>query len=171
MGLGPFRLDTTALWDWGPHDLSLCLDLLGAAPRRVEALGGPRSASGAPELASIHLDFAGGAAAWIQIGCLSPHKRRLLSVFTDTRLYVLDDAARPQLTVRRFDFARRYANQAPQTRSASSLAPASARSPLASALTYFLDGLIGGDRTYFGTKLALDVTRVLARCESSIAKR
>lgn len=34
-----------------------------------------------------------------------------------------------------------------------------------------LDGLAGGDQAYFGTALALQVSRVLSRCESSIAQR
>jgi predicted dehydrogenase len=171
MDLGPFRSDTPALWDWGPHDLSMCLDLFGASPRVVEALGGPCSPSGTPELASLRLDFAGGASAWIQIGCLAPHKRRSLSVFTDTRLYVLDDTATEPLTVCRFDFSKRYANSVAEALEPHPLAPDSKLSPLASVITYFLDGLAGGDQTYFGTALALDVTRLLARCESCLAAR
>ena len=29
---GPFRDDVGLLWDWGPHVVSLCLDLFGVAP-------------------------------------------------------------------------------------------------------------------------------------------
>ena len=35
-------------------------------------------------------------------------------------------------------------------------------------LAYFLDGLEGGDRHYFGTDLALDVVKLLAQCERSM---
>jgi len=36
-------------------------------------------------------------------------------------------------------------------------------------MRYFLDGLTaGGDRAYFGTGLALEVTRVLAQCEAEM---
>jgi len=57
---------------------------------------------------------------------------------------------------------------APQADPASrrALPVADQRPALASMLTYFLDGLAGGDRRYFGSELALQVTRVLADCEA-----
>src|SRR5262245_34852865 len=35
--LGPYRSDVPVLWDWGPHDVALCLDLLGTKPARSSA--------------------------------------------------------------------------------------------------------------------------------------
>lgn len=35
--LGPFR-DYPSLWDWGPHDVSMCLSLFGRGPDDVEAV-------------------------------------------------------------------------------------------------------------------------------------
>jgi predicted dehydrogenase len=32
---GPYRSDTSVLWDWGPHDVAMCLDLLRDLPVRV----------------------------------------------------------------------------------------------------------------------------------------
>ncbi len=29
---GPYRSDTPVLWDWGPHDVAMCLELFGVAP-------------------------------------------------------------------------------------------------------------------------------------------
>ena len=26
---GPFRKDISPLWDWGPHDIAMCLDIFG----------------------------------------------------------------------------------------------------------------------------------------------
>ena len=33
----PIRKDTPPLWDWGPHDISLILDLVGSKPNLVDA--------------------------------------------------------------------------------------------------------------------------------------
>jgi len=159
MNWGPFRSDTPPLWDWGPHDVSLCLDLLGRAPSRVDALGGPTNARGEPELVTMRLRFSGGATAWIHIGCLAPSRRRALTVVTRTRRYVLDDTARQPLTVTRLTSP---AMKPVPIRSASTL------TPMASMVSYFLDGLAGGDRTYFGTQLALDVIRVLAAADAAM---
>ena len=114
MGLGPFRTDAPPLWDWGSHDISLCLDLLGALPVRVEMLGGPRSPGGIPELVSVRLEFPGETCAWIHAGCLSPQKRRGLSVFTDSRLYVWDAQGPERLTLYAITFSRRYAGGIPE---------------------------------------------------------
>ena len=167
--LGPFRSHTSALWDWGPHDVSLCIDLVGQSPRQIAVLGGPEDAEGAPELMSVKLVFPSGVCAWIQVGRLFPWKRRTLSVFTDTHLYRLDDMASPQLTVAPFTFAQR---DEPRTQEEALvcepiLVPHS-QPPLTSAVEYFLDGLAGGDRTYFGTALAVEVVRVLAACETAL---
>lgn len=171
MGLGPFRTHTPALWDWGPHDVSLCLDLLGEFPEHVDALAGPFSPSGAPDQLSVRLDFPKGATAWIQTGRLSPQRRRMLSVFTDARLYVLDDLAAEKLTVSPIRFSERYSQGIPEILERRAIPPPSAHLPLTSAVTYFMDGLEGGDRARFGTALALDVVRVLAACEAVMAQR
>ena len=34
---GPFRMDVSSLWDWGPHDLSMCLEIIGKYPSKVKA--------------------------------------------------------------------------------------------------------------------------------------
>ena len=168
VGLGPFRSHTTALWDWCPHDVSVALDLIGASPRQVDALGCPGDA---PEQLSLRLDFPGGASAWIHAGRLSPQRRRTLSVMTERHLYALDEHAEERVTVTPFSFARRHEQGAPDASKRRVVPPASARLPLANAVTYFLDGLAGGDRSRFGTALALEVTRVLAACEAALRAR
>lgn len=146
--------DTPVLWEWGPHDVSICLDLLEQAPHHVEALGGPPGATDQPALVMLRLEFAGGCCAWIHTGWLAAQKRRAVSVVTDRRLYVFDDLAAEQLTVSSRDAEGRQPLPVDDERSA-----------MAAMLTYFLDGLAGGDRRYFGTALALDVTRVLTECD------
>jgi predicted dehydrogenase len=34
---GPYRADSDVLWDYGPHDVAFCLDLLGAMPDEASA--------------------------------------------------------------------------------------------------------------------------------------
>lgn len=168
MAFGPFRAHTPALWDWCPHDVSLCLDLLGSAPAQVEALGGPVNPEGLPEQVSIRLDFRGGACAWIHAGRLSSEKRRLFSVLTDHALYVVDDQAPDPLTVSSVPFAERYRAPMPEPLERRVMTLASPRPALTRVVTYFLEGVAGGDRARFGTELALQVVRVLALCEEAM---
>ena len=170
MALGPFRAHTPALWDWAPHDVSLCLDLLGAQPQRCDALAGPAGPDGAPEHVSLRLEFAGGVAAWIHAGRLAPQRRRVLSVITETRLYVLEDAAAQPLTVSPLRWAARYTDGIPEPLERRPIPLPAAQPPLACVVTSFLDGLAGGDRAMFGTTLARDVVTVLSRCEAAMSR-
>ncbi|MBI4353624.1 MAG: Gfo/Idh/MocA family oxidoreductase [Candidatus Omnitrophica bacterium] len=170
MALGPFRSHTPALWDWAVHDVAICLDLLGNFPQRIDALGGPPDPDGRPDAVSLLLEFAQGAAAWIQAGRLESKKRRSLSVMTEHHLYLLESLSAETLTVADIDFSARYRQgipEAPQWR-AIRVEPSP---PLQNMLLYFLDGLAGGDRSRFGTALAVETVRVLAACEQAMQQR
>ena len=165
MGSEHPKPDVPVLWDWCPHDVSLSLDLLGQDPVEIGALGGPPGASGDPELVSLRLDFAGGACAWVHAGRLASQKRRVFSVFTARQVYVFDDLAAEKLAVSSFEAAhgdRQGLPAWPQTRA---WPLASSQSSMTAMVTYFLDGMGAGERGYFGTDLALRVTRVLGTCE------
>jgi len=167
MALGPFRAHSPALWDWAPHDVSLCLDLLGGAPRSVAALGCGLRADEAPDLAAIRLEFAGGASAWIQTGRLSPQKRRLLHAFTQRTLYRIDDLSWPSLVRAPIDLARYAEGGLPRDLAWEPVA-CETRPPMDAMLDYFLSGLSGGERSAFGVELAGRVVRVLAECEREV---
>lgn len=164
LGPGPIRADVSALWDWGPHDVSLCLDVLAERPVHMEALGGPRGEDGTPDQISLRLDFPSGACAWIHCGRRCAQKRRSLTVWTDRHVYLLDELAADPLLV------SPVPGDADSLRW-SALSPDSAVPPLTKAVRYFLDGLAGGDQRYFGIELALDVTRLLAKAEELIGHR
>ena len=34
---GPFRKNISSLWDWGPHDLAMCLDIMQDLPLKIDA--------------------------------------------------------------------------------------------------------------------------------------
>ena len=171
MAFGPFRTDTPALWDWGPHDLSLCLDLMGKTPEHIETLAGPRAPDGTPEAASLRLEFADGVSAWVQISRISPVKRRTLAVITDEHSYLLDDRAAVPLTVGSIPFSSRYAADRSNTPDRSAIPALTQRRPMEQMVSYFLDGLVGGDRQQFGTQLALEIARLLAACDAAMGVR
>jgi hypothetical protein len=140
---------------------------MGRAAAGVAALGGPVDRRGSPELLTLRLDFAGDACAWIQAGRLAPAKRRAFGVWTDTRLFRGDALGPEPLTVAPFPFARRESD--PNAAASDIRAvPVPARLPMEQMVAEFVDGLAGGDRRRFGTALALDVVRVLARCDAAL---
>jgi predicted dehydrogenase len=167
-GFGPFRTHTSALWDWCPHDFSLCLDLVGERPQQVSALAGPRGPDGAPESVSVRLDFFDGVCAWVHAGRLFPNTRRSFSVVTDAHLYRFDGGASPPLTVSPVRFSTRYAQGNGETLEGSPIEFVQGPLPMERVMRYFADGLSGGDRSRFGTALACDVVRLLAQCDAAM---
>ena len=167
MGFGPFRPEVSALWDWGPHDVSLCLDLLGAVPERADAVGGPEGPDGEPELVTARLEFFSGAQAWFYVSRMAPAKRRTLTVVTDSMLYWLDELSSDPLRVVALS---RPGSVASSGSGWKSLPAGSDTPPLTVMVQYFIDGLRGGDRRRFGTSLARDVVRVLSQCQAALER-
>ena len=163
-GWGPFRTDISALWDWGPHEVSLCLDLLADTPQHVSAMGTSVRAEGLPDAVCIRLDFTRGATAWLHTGRVFSSKRRNLTIITERNRYHWDGVApSQQLSVSPIEWT--------QASDVKRLVVPEGPTPLANMIAYFINGLAGGDRQRFGTELGLEVTRVLATCETLLAQR
>lgn len=173
MSLGPFRSHIPALWDWGPHDISLMLDLMGHPPQQVSALAIP-SRDSEPEQWNIRLDFEQNRAGWIQAGRLAATKRRSLTVYTDHWLYRWDEQAsedEQRLLRSRIDLDRRYEKGLPERISGEALSPSDERMPMSVMLNYFADALDGGPNDYLGLDLAVETVRVLETCAAVGATR
>lgn len=86
-GYGPFR-ESTALWDWGPHAVSMCLTLMGKEPERVTAWGNRMSKDA--DIIYAKLDYKEDFSAFITTGRMMPEKTRNISlVSTKKRMSVL----------------------------------------------------------------------------------
>jgi predicted dehydrogenase len=98
---GPFRTEWDALWDWGPHDVAMALDLIDG-PAIVESVehntcGSDRSGAGNY---SLKLSLPDGASAHLRFGNLMPRRTRQVYVVTSAGEYVFDDEAKNCLTFR-----------------------------------------------------------------------
>jgi predicted dehydrogenase len=91
VNLGQVRADENALWSFGPHDVSVALHLLGEAPVRVTAQGSSYLRPGVEDVVFLHMEFASGAMAHVQLSWLDPHKERKLTVVGDRKMVVFDD--------------------------------------------------------------------------------
>jgi predicted dehydrogenase len=91
VNLGQVRADENALWSFGPHDVSVALHLLGEAPTRVTAQGSCYLQAGVEDVVFLHMEFAGGTVAHVQLSWLDPHKERKLTVVGDRKMVVFDD--------------------------------------------------------------------------------
>lgn len=85
MDQGPVRKDTTALWDWGPHDVSIAVHLLGRQPQFVSGwdLG--------YGMVSVRLSFAHGVEFVSLMGWSARAKKRSIQITGRKKSLFFDD--------------------------------------------------------------------------------
>jgi predicted dehydrogenase len=91
VNLGRLRKDENALWSFGPHDLSMILDLAGALPVSVAARGESYLQPGVEDVVFVNLAFADRKMAQVQLSWLDPRKERRLTVVGSKKMVELDD--------------------------------------------------------------------------------
>ena len=158
-GWGPLRPDSSALWDYGPHDTALCLDLLGRDPEEATArveeeadLPGGRGRN-----YRLSLGFGGGVRADILVGNVARLKRRRLEVRFDGKSLIMDDLSAHKL-VETDGGAERPV-------------PVSSELPLARAVAAFAAAVKAGSADVSSLALGVRVVETLERCERSLGAR
>ena len=89
---GPFRRDVSSLWDWGPHDLSMCLEIIGEYPSKIKAEFEKKDNKDGVKSSNLKLvlDFKSRRYAEIHIGNLMQKKNRFLKVNLEGCSYIFD---------------------------------------------------------------------------------
>ena len=91
VNLGRLRHDENALWSFGPHDVSLILHLLRAEPAWVSAHGHGYLQPRIEDVVFLHLAFADGRMAHVQLSWLDPRKERRMTIVGSRRMVEFDD--------------------------------------------------------------------------------
>jgi predicted dehydrogenase len=91
LNLGVIREDLNALWNFGPHDVSILVYLLGRMPIRVHAQQYSLLNHELEDVAFLLLDFPDDIVAHIHESWLDPRKVRLLTIVGNRRMAVYDD--------------------------------------------------------------------------------
>jgi predicted dehydrogenase len=161
---GPYRPDVPVLWDWGPHDLAMCLAITGSSPQSVTAESLERKTVGDATAENLRIDlgFEDGVTADIVLSTLDPKCRRF-AVFGDNGAALYDDLAPNKLTrfapgVDVFSVAGRSGVPV----------PVEAEPPLSRAVRTFAEQLGESAFDPKNLDLAVEVVRVLEMCEASL---
>ena len=176
VNLGRLRRDESALWSFGPHDVSLILHLLGQPPSTVAAHGRSFLQPGVEDVVFLHLDFPDGKMAHVHLSWLDPRKERRLTIVGSRRMVELDDVNpvdklhlydkgydRPPaftqfgeyLTVRHGDVTHPHVE---------------ASEPLALECRHFIECIARGRQPLTDGAAGVAVVRVLAAAERSLAE-
>jgi predicted dehydrogenase len=93
LNLGIVRRDVNALWNFGPHDLSILCYWLDGSPQRVVARGFSYIQPNIEDVVFVSMEFPGGIGASVHISWLDPHKIRRMTVVGSRKMVVYDDVS------------------------------------------------------------------------------
>lgn len=163
---GPFRPDTPPLWDWGPHDLALCLDLVGEMPEAVTAASIERSATveGYGEIVELNLQFQNKITARVTVGNIMQTKCRRFTAHCTDQTFVYDDTRSRKL--------QRIATTQGQNAALADKQniDVSNTSPLENAVRHLASAIASDSRDLSNLELAVNVTAILSNCDKMLEK-
>lgn len=162
---GPCRKDASALWDYGPHDLALCMNFLSSYPSGITV---GRTAfrltdEGYEEVVSLALEFPDNVRAEISVGNLMTEKRRWFAAWFDGCALVFDDLA--QFPLMRYETKGGFSAHGSLDGPGRPI-PVDSILPLTAALETFASGIRGNVGGEFGLSLGVDIVRILSECEA-----
>lgn len=161
MNYGPIRTDVTALWDWGPHDISMAIDLLGRMPEEVSAYGlsSLRPDTKFYDMCNLKLKFPNNIFVFVNIGWLSPVKKRNMTIVGENNTIVFDDTIEQKVSL--------ISNSSENKKV--SYPSFSKESPLSIEISSFVDLIKNKEKNNRASlKMGLDVVRVLEACDKSM---
>ncbi|MDX1483532.1 MAG: Gfo/Idh/MocA family oxidoreductase [Alphaproteobacteria bacterium] len=158
-----------ALWDLAPHDVSMILALTGALPAAVQGFAAAPIAGAPPQEARLLLTFAGGVSADISLSAVHPIKLHQIAVAGTSAYGIFEDSAEWADKLRLVRPGLGGYGSA-DTQASVEAMPLDPSEPLRLELEAFLDAIGGGGTPASGPGEALDVVRVVAAAERSIAQ-
>lgn len=162
---GLFRDDTPALWDYGAHDVALCIDLIGETPstiaaRRMEVIS---TKEGDGHVLRLDLFFPGSTTAELIIGNGMVKKKRWFAAHFDREVLLFDDLADNKLT--RFPSERVVDDRFEPPCTHGAPVAIDATLPLTAAVQAFVAGIRQESFDGFGVGLGVEVVRTLMECD------
>lgn len=176
VNLGQVRPDENSLWSFGPHDVSVALELVDSPVVRVSANGHSYLQPGIEDVVFLHLEFASGTMAHAHLSWLDPHKERRLTAVGSKKMVVFDDM-QPREKLKVFDKGverpPEYASygESLAIREGDILIPKIPNiEPLTAELRHFVAVARGEEQPRAPGSAGVAVTRVLEAASRSLAK-
>lgn len=169
LSLGRVRTHENVFLSFSPHDVSMILALVGAAPDSVRATGQAFVTPGVVDEARVDLGFPGGVHAHIAASWLSPFKEQKLVVVGETGALVFDDVRPWSEKLARRDQALAMTAAGPMVSGAESrFIDLAAEAPLTRELRHFLECCRARSTPLTGIEEGLHVQRVLERVQTQL---
>lgn len=91
--LGSIRFEANALWDFGPHDISVVYYLIDEVPQSISAHAVGHFPQGTEETVFTTIKFDSGKVAHLHESWIDPHKDRKIIAVGNKGMLVLDELA------------------------------------------------------------------------------
>jgi predicted dehydrogenase len=158
---GPYRPATPMLWDWAPHDIAMCLNLVGADPIEVHASRTSLSAlpDGEGEAIELKLDFPNGVRADIRVSNIDQKKNRYFEAQFAKGTLIYDDLSTDKLCIHM------------SSEEGLTPIPLDSSMSLSNLVTEFCNYISAGRDTHESLGLGLRVIEVLHRSQQEIGPR
>jgi predicted dehydrogenase len=173
VNLGLHQRDVSVIWDLGPHDFSILLYWLGAAPRQVRATGRDSIVPGIADVAFVSLEFESGIIANVELSWLAPSKLRRTVIVGSKKMVVYEDGSAEPLKIydRGVDYRDpdNFGEWHLSYRSGDILSPnLPSFEPLSRQADDLVQALRTGKLPEYGTEIALEVVRCVEAAEASM---
>lgn len=154
----PIRDDTSVLWDWGPHGILLCLEVLGKMPNQVSARPINKLNSKLYDPVLVELIFPNKVSALLKFGWVYPKKIRELIIVGSKGTTVFDDTAGKKISY--------FEKRQPKV-----LYPHySSLSPLKAEVLEFIDCIKIGRRPKTDLNQGLQIAKIIHLAEKSMTQ-
>jgi len=152
---GPYRADVSVLWDWGPHDLAMCLALVPGPARATGArcLAHEMIDGATAERLELELTLRGDVGATVRLSTLDDRHRWFAAYFDRDTLVYRDNGASALV---------RFPSGADIHGDAGMPIPVTAEMPLSRAVQDFVQAVQSGSEDRESVELGLAVTDLLA---------
>ncbi|MFY9579849.1 MAG: Gfo/Idh/MocA family oxidoreductase [Gaiellaceae bacterium] len=184
LNLGVIREDLNALWNFGPHDVSILLYLLERMPERVSANEYSLLNRELQDVVFLVLEFPDEIVAHVHESWLDPRKIRQLTVVGDRKMVVYDDTD-VETPLRIYDKGITVPSGAPlpyresgfgefklETRTGDMVAPrVLSREPLHVEIEHFVECVATGAQPETDARHGRDVVAILEAADHSARTR
>jgi len=173
LNLGAFRSESSALWSFAPHDVSVILSLLDdRLPETVRCMGGAYLNPEVADSTVTLLRFTGDVLAHVHVSWLNPFKEQRLTVVGTEGMAVFDDTLPwPEKLQLYRKYLRYGAGREPLPhKQAAEAVPVAEREPLAIECEHFLLACRGGLRPLTDGAEGVRVLSVLDMAERSLKR-
>jgi predicted dehydrogenase len=175
VNLGLHQPDVSVVWDLGPHDFSILRYWLDETPTHATAVSRGCVIPQIPDVAFIHLEYASGVVAHVELSWLAPSKLRRTTIVGSQKMVVYDDTGTEP--VRIFDSGVTLPD--PETfgeyrltyRTGDIVSPrVDAAEPLSIELGDFVDSIRAGGTPRSNDELGLEVVRMIEAVDTSLER-